>query len=463
MEKISGSFRDPSATVFTIGDRIIRGINKSGEEKFRLLTESKILEKSIEKNFLIGTQKIDDEDIKKKLDCNFLLEHKKIPYVSYPYEWSFYQLKDAALHHLDFNIFLIENNFQLIDASAYNVQFIGNKPIFIDAFSIDEYIEGSNWSAHNQFCQQFLNPLLITSYKGITYNNWYRGNLEGISTEETCKTLTFFQKMNPTVLLNLVLPNHFENQNKSKNIDDLKLLKNKKRKFNKNSYLWMLKNLRKFIFKLQNSKERSFWKNYDVDNTYDQNQSKLKKKIVEEFIKKHAPQILCDLGCNTGEFSEASLDAGGKSVIGFDFDQGALIKSYNRSKEKKLNFLPLYLDASNPSSNIGWSQLERVGFLERCKFDALIALAFEHHLAIAKNIPLENLIDWFLDIAPKGLIEFVPKEDETIKIMLSFRKDIFEEYTEDNFKKILLKKAKIIKINNIKNSLRKIYEYEKIS
>ena len=225
----------------------------------------------------------------------------------------------------------------------------------------------------------------------------------------------------------------------------------------------MLKNLRKFIFKLQNSKEKSFWKNYDVDNTYDKNQSKIKKKIVEEFIKKHTPQILCDLGCNTGEFSEASLDAGGKSVIGFDFDQGALIKSYNRSKEKKLNFLPLYLDASNPSSNIGWNQLERVGFLERCKFDALIALAFEHHLAIAKNIPLENLIDWFLDIAPKGLIEFVPKEDETIKIMLSFRKDIFEEYTEDNFKKILLKKAKIIKINNIENSLRKIYEYEKIS
>lgn len=463
MEKISASFRDPSATVFRIGDRIIRGINKSGEEKFKLLTSSKILSESIVRGFLIETKVLDDSLIKKNLDCNFLLEHKNIPYISYPYEWNFFQLKDAAIHHLNFNIFLIENNFELIDASSYNIQFIGNKPVFIDVFSIDKYTEGSNWTAHNQFCQQFLNPLLITSLKGIAHNNWYRGNLEGISSEEICKILSFFQKINPTIFLNLVLPTYFERKNRSKKIDDLKLLQNKKGKFNKNSYLWMLKNLKSFILKLKRPEEKSFWKNYDNDNTYDQNQTEIKKKIVEEFIKKHNPEILCDLGCNTGEFSEISLNTGAKSVIGFDYDQGALVKSLNRSKEKKLNFLPLYLDAANPSSNIGWNQSERFGFLERCKFDALIALAFEHHLAIAKNIPLIELIDWFLDIAPKGLIEFVPKEDDTIKIMLNFRKDIFIDYTEDNFKEILSKKAKIIKINEIENSKRKIYEYEKIS
>ena len=162
MKKIPGSFRDPAATVYTVDNRIIRKINKSGNEKIELFISSKILEKSISKKYLIDSWIVEDNDLKKKFDCDFLLEHKKIPFISYPYEWSFDQLKDAALHHLDFNIFLIENNFQLSDATAYNIQFIGSKPIFIDAMSIEKYEEGSNWNGHNQFCQQFLNPLIIS-------------------------------------------------------------------------------------------------------------------------------------------------------------------------------------------------------------------------------------------------------------------------------------------------------------
>ena len=225
----------------------------------------------------------------------------------------------------------------------------------------------------------------------------------------------------------------------------------------------MLKNLKRFISKIKKSNEKTFWKDYDIDNTYSNEQFETKKEIVTNFIKKNKLKILCDLGCNTGEYSEISINNGCNQVIGFDYDQGALIKSYLRAKRKNLDFLPLYLDATNPSSNIGWKQTERFGLLERCDFDAMIALAFEHHLAIAKNIPLKDLIEWFISIAPKGLIEFVPKEDETVKIMLKFRKDIFPDYTEENFQNLLLKKAKIIQIHEIKNSFRKIYEYEKIS
>ncbi len=462
MKKIPGSFRDPSASVFTFENRIIRKINKSGNKKIELFISSKILEESIKKKYLIDTWIVEDQDLKKKFNSDFLLEHKKIPFISYPYEWNFEQLKDAALHHLDFNIFLIEKNFQLSDASAYNIQFVGNKPIFIDVMSIEKYEEGSNWNGHNQFCEQFLNPLIINSRKKILHNNWYRGNIEGISNIDICKVLSVFQKLNPTIFFNVVLPAYFENKNKSKNINELKLLKDNKKNLNKNSYLWMLKNLKKFIYKIKKSNEITFWKNYDVDNTYSAEQFEIKKKIVTEFIKKNNPKNLCDLGCNTGEYSEISINNGSKHVVGFDYDQGALIKSYSRAKEKNLHFLPLYLDATNPSSNIGWQQTERFGLLERCNFDAMIALAFEHHLAIAKNIPLKDLIEWFISIAPKGLIEFVPKEDETVQIMLKFRKDIFIDYTEENFKNLLLKKAKIVQINNIKNTQRKIYEYEKI-
>ena len=99
--------------------------------------------------------------------------------------------------------------------------------------------------------------------------------------------------------------------------------------------------------------------------------------------------------------------------------------------------------------------------MERADFDGLIALAFEHHLAIAKNIPLQDIIDWFLKIAPTGLIEFVPKNDSTIQVMLSLKGDIFPEYTEQNFREILSKCARIINVSEIGDSGRKIYEYEK--
>ena len=166
MKQVLGSFRDPEAKVFEIDNKIIRAIYQKGESKFKYLREKKIFEKSIDKNFLIETDFLENENLKKDLNCSFLLKHKKVPYISYPYEWSFEQLKDAALHHLRFNIFLLEKDFELTDASSYNIQFIGNKPIFIDAFSLDRYNEGANWLGHNQFCQQFLNPLLITSKKG---------------------------------------------------------------------------------------------------------------------------------------------------------------------------------------------------------------------------------------------------------------------------------------------------------
>ena len=171
---------------------------------------------------------------------------------------------------------------------------------------------------------------------------------------------------------------------------------------------------------------------------------------------------IADIGCNDGDFSELCILSGSEYVVGFDYDQNSLEKSVLRSKEKKLNFLPLYLDATNPSSNMGWFQKERDGFLERCDFDGLIALAFEHHLTIAKNIPLNDMINWLLSIARVGLIEFIPKNDPTIQIMLALKGDIFPDYTEENFVKFLSSKALILNVNKIGDSGRKVYEYRKI-
>ena len=167
------------------------------------------------------------------------------------------------------------------------------------------------------------------------------------------------------------------------------------------------------------------------------------------------------MGCNDGEYSELSLKNGSENVIGFDFDINAIDKAYQRALSKNLNFLPLYFDASNPSGNIGWNEKERKSFKNRANFDAILALAFEHHLAIAKNIPLNQVIDWLVSLAPTGLIEFVPKNDLTVIKMLELKGDIFPDYTIQNFENKLSIKTEILSKTQVSDTGRTIYEYKR--
>ncbi len=123
--------------------------------------------------------------------------------------------------------------------------------------------------------------------------------------------------------------------------------------------------------------------------------------------------------------------------------------------------MPLYFDASNPSPNLGWDNRERKNLEERVNFDGVISLAFEHHLAIAKNIPIMDVVKWIMFLAPKGLIEFVPKNDETVQKMLELKGDIFLDYNKENFEKCIQNFGKIIMKNVISESGRTIYEFQR--
>ena len=181
----SRSFRDPAGRVFYHENEVYREVAPNGQKRLEFLQSKNLLNQLIDKEYLIKTEIIRDEQIAKIFKTkNMVLKHEKINFISYPYEWTFSQLKDAAIFHLNFQIFLLEQGAKLIDASAYNIQFKNNKPIFIDLLSIDEYNEGEYWFGHKQFCENFLNPLILKAKKGIDFNNWFKGNLEGISTLE---------------------------------------------------------------------------------------------------------------------------------------------------------------------------------------------------------------------------------------------------------------------------------------
>lgn len=457
----AGSFRDPAGKIFYKDNKVFRVLENEGIKRFKFLKSSGLLNDIIQKEFLIECKEISDGEMSfENFKENKIIEHKKLDYISYPYEWSFEQLKDAAIHHLNFHIYLLKKGATLIDSSAFNIQFNAYKPIFIDLLSIKEYEDGEYWTAHRQFCENFLNPLILKSIKNIDYNNWFKGNLEGITTKDLNSILSFKDKLSYNIFTQVVMLDYFDNKViKSKNFDVNKI---NKKKFPKNSFLSMLKNLKNFILNLNIKKDKTTWDDYSKNNTYKNNEEILKKKIVKDFSEKYKFNILADLGCNDGVYSEISLNSGSKFVVGFDYDLNAVNNAFRLSKKNKLNFLPLYFDASNPSSNLGWYQKERKGFLERTEFNGMLSLAFEHHLTIGKNIPLDQVIEWLVSTAPRGLIEFVPKNDETIKKMIILKGDIFPDYNEENFRRILENKSKIISSTKISESGRKIFEYSKI-
>jgi len=457
----SGSFRDPSGRVFYYQDDIFREIFLTGLSKFEFLKKNNLLNDLIKANYLIYTEELntnDTEKLKSKND-SIIIKHEKLNYISYPYEWTFNQLKDAAIFHLDLQLFLLEKGAKLIDASAYNIQFKNHTPIFIDTLSIDEYNEGEFWFAHKQFCENFLNPLILTSKTGINFNNWFKGNLEGITSSDLYSVLKFKDFFNPTIFFQVFLL-HKLDQKAKKNPNEVNRKIKKSKGLSKSAFKYMLLKLKNFISKLELKKQITTWDKYSKQNTYSEDEDKKKIAAIEAFLNKNNKfKLLADLGCNDGKFSRLAIKNKVENVIGFDFDLNVLNRNYLHSKKNNENILPLYLDFTNPSSNLGWYDKERKSFIKRAKFDCIFALALIHHLVIAKNIPLTQVLKLLVSLAPTGIIEFVPKEDPTSQFMLSLKGDIFPDYNEDNFKKELSKIAKITKITTVSSTERRIYEY----
>lgn len=458
----TGSFRDPAGNVFVADNRVFRSINEVARAGYEEIRGKGILSKVIQQGYLIGFEELSKSDWPiDTLGAAYVVEHPRIPYISYPYEWSFSQLKAAALHHLDFQLALLESDVVLSDATAYNIQFIGCKPVFIDFLSLRPYRKGEFWLGHRQFCEQFLNPLLLRAFNGIYHNAWFRGSLEGIRTIDLARLVPTSKKFSWNVVSQVILQAKLDS--KVINTPD-KLIKKAKShgQLSKNAYYGFLSQMRKWISKLVPADGgKTAWRDYAHTHTYTSKEAALKRQFVKDFIAATKPKTLIDMGCNTGDYSVVALESGAEYVVGFDFDQQAIDLAFSRAIDQQLPFLPLFLDAANPSPNQGWMQAEREGFAGRTKADALVALAFEHHLAIARNIPLQQVIQWLVNIAPHGVIEFVPKSDSTIQRMLSLREDIFYDYSVETFEIHLKSLSTIIKKQFVSESGRCLFWYER--
>lgn len=460
---VAGSFRDPAGHVFDHDGRIFRTVTSFGLPAFTAVHKTGFLDELVALGDLLPFDHVDDPTLQALFpEAEVLLEHPRLPYVSYPYEWSFFQLRDAALLQLDIAIRALDAGVVLSDASAFNIQFVGSRPVFIDHLSFQPYQDGAYWMGHRQFCEQFLNPLLLRAKLGVSHNAWFRGGMEGIPTGDLDRMLGRGQKLSLNMMAHVVMPAKAQRDAVAQKVGATKPM-NERKGLPRASYRGLLTQLRSWIARLHpKGASATVWGSYADDNTYDGEENRQKAAFVDRFIRAVKPNMTFDLGCNSGEFCEVALAAGTKSVIGFDFDQLALDKAYHRAKEKELNLLTLFLDASNPSPSQGWQQAERGGFAERAKADAVLALAFEHHLAIGKNVPLDQVVEWLTSLAPEGVIEFVDKNDPTVRDMLAMREDIFEDYSQKNFELALAAVADIVEKQKVTKDGRTMYWFKRI-
>jgi ribosomal protein L11 methylase PrmA len=458
-----GSFRDPSGHVFHYRNRVFRALSRRGDEAFRPVLDSGLLTDWESRGVAVTTREVGADELPEEVFEHLpfapasVLEHSRIGHLSYPYEWPFALLKSAALLHLDLQIEALSAGFSFSDSSAYNIQFVGSEPVLMDVLSVRPYKDGEYWAGYRQFCEQFLNPLLLTAKVGVPFGPWYRGSLNGIGVEQIAKLLPLSGRLSFNAMMHITLhAKLMRSAHRLKSGSEQATL----RKMPKAGLTAMLSGMRSWVSSLKpKGFDDTFWADYEKKNSYAPEQASRKKQFVSDYVGDTKPDLLFDLGCNSGDYSEVALVSGAKSVVGFDFDEGALAAAVSRSKAKSLALLPLFLDISNPSPDQGWRQLERKGFLGRSGPDGVIALALIHHLVIGANIPLRQAVDWLVRIAPTGIIEFVPKQDPMVLGMLSNREDIFDDYHLGTFRDLLDRTAEIVAVAEVSNNGRALFRY----
>ncbi len=430
-----GSFRDPSGFVYVKDDILYRQINKCYAEEYDALCASGLLEHLQERNMAVRHEEADMGSAATP-DAYRIIKLQRIPYISYPYEWSFSQLKDAALLTLAIEREALKRGLTLKDASSFNVQFIGSKPVFIDTLSFERSVEGEPWIAYGQFCRHFLAPLALMSYRDIGLGHLQRVYIDGIPLDLAKLLLPFTTVFNFGILIHLKL--HAGAQKKTADradisINNLKKLKNPPR-INRTGLAGIIDSLENTVAGLHWKPEGTEWAEYYRNTNYTEKAFLHKKNIVEQAVAVIRPQTVWDIGANDGTFSRIAAQNGAYTVS-FDIDPAAVETNYLSGKKSgPSNLLPLFLDVTNPSPGLGWNNEERMNWRQRGRADMVFALAIAHHLAIGNNLPFKMIASFFSSICDYLLIEFIPKTDSQVQRMLRNRKDIFSGYSEEKFR-----------------------------
>jgi len=433
-----GSFRDRHSRVYLSGTRVLRGLSSEALAAWHLLGSSGLLEALTSTGRLVATRELGSGEIPPALreaGWQGVLDHQRIPFVSYPYEWSFEMLRDAALLQLDVLRESLARGLTMKDATPYNVQLVGAAPVFIDVGSFGPYPSGESWLGYRQFCELFLNPLLLHAYRGAPLRQLLRGRLDGIPPADCLAALSWRDRLRPGVLTHVLLHAKAEARVSSECNVTAPLAA---AGFDKEMILNNLRGLSRVIRGLRPKDGKSLWVNYQEDNSYETADRHLKIEVVRREAAKVAGGLVWDLGANTGEYSRVAAEHA-TYVVAMDSDAACVDRLYLELKgESERRILPLVVDLADPSPGLGWRCAERAPLWDRGRPDLVLALALVHHLAIGANVPVPEIISWFAALgAGRLLVEYVAKDDAMTRRLLANKQDQYADYEQAAFEESL--------------------------
>ncbi len=454
-----GSFRDPDSRVFRSDGRILRALSPEGLEDFEALTASKLYAQAQEDGRLVRTERLEAAAIPAGLltsEPAAVLRHELIPFVSYPYEWSFSMLQDAALLQLDLLLAALEEHLILKDSSSFNVQFRGTRPLFIDVGSFERLRAGEPWVGYRQFCMLFLYPLLIQAYGGVDFHPLLRGAIDGITPEQASAMLQGGAGRHKGVLTHVRMHARLERRNADRKGDVSGELKDAG--FKPELIKANVQGLRKLVSRLEWKPGLTQFADYTETKTYTDAETVAKQSFVRDAVAQARPALVWDLGCNDGLYSRAALEAGAGYVVALDSEHELTDRLYRtlRSEEGE-RILPLTMNLADPSPGLGWRGRERTRLEDRGRPGVVLALALLHHLVISANIPVAEVLDWFAALDCALVVEFVDRDDEMSRTLLARKRpNANPDYRTDTFERLLAERFAVARTEQV-TATRRLY------
>ena len=466
------SFRDPSGGLFQKNEKLFRYIRAEYAEDTLDIFNSETIKNWTDQGKFVSAKKISREDLKDILsqnsfslaDVDLVLEHEKVFFPSYPYEWSSFMLYDAGRFTLDLASSLLKEGRGLKDATPYNILFDGCNPVFIDLTSVEKREEKDPiWLAYAQFLKMFFMPLLLNKYANVPLSDIFLSRLDGIELEEAMGYISSFKLFKPFVFFSLFLPYMLSRKKSTRGLYKSHLMKNPEMaKYVLNSFF---KSNEKKLKKVKpHLKKKSLWLDYMQTNThYSGEIFALKETFIKEVLLECNPNSVLDIGCNTGHFSLLCAKEN-KKVVAIDLDRASIDALYVKAKKEKKDILPLVGNVCRPTPALGWNNKETKSFLERAhnKFDLVLMLAVIHHMLITERVPLFEIASLASNLTRRFLVvEFVEKNDPMFQLLVRGRDDLYNHLTLDNFKKAFSDRFVIRKEKRLKDSHRILFLLEK--